>query len=134
MDFEVNTVPVGDGNAILIAVDGELDIATCERARPTIDDAIRAGRPLVLDLSGCPFIDSTGLRLVLHTYNGLDREDGREPSMAVVVGDSRIHRMFSLTAIDQSVPVFGARDDAVAWLMGQRRPKGKPGFRSPLIR
>jgi hypothetical protein len=71
---------------------------------------------------------------VLHTYNGLDSGDGQPAPMAVVVGDSEIQKMFSLTAIDQSVPMFGARDEAVAWLMGQRKLNGRPVFRVPLIR
>ena len=71
------------------------------------------GRHLVLDLSACPFIDSTALACVLRTHSALTA-DGR--AMAVVAGRGEIRKLLYLTAIDQSVPVFAKRGDAVALL------------------
>lgn len=49
-------------------VAGELDIATV----PVLDDAIGRsnvdGRPLVLDLAGLTFLDSTGIRCIIRAW------------------------------------------------------------------
>jgi anti-anti-sigma regulatory factor len=67
----------------------------------------------VLDLSACPFIDSTALAFVLRTHSAL-AVDGK--AMAVVAGRGEVRKLMYLTAIDRSVPVFAKRGDAVALL------------------
>ncbi len=63
--FHIDSEPLGDGR--LIRPIGELDIATSD----ALTDALRAAlhseaRSVVLDLSGVTFIDSAGVRCVLH--------------------------------------------------------------------
>ena len=115
MHFEFETSPIGDGNALLIAVKGELDLATVEQLKSPAELAISERRPVIFDLSECPFIDSTGLRLVLHLHNGLSNGDAPSAPIAVVA-NPRIRKLFSLTAIDLRVAVFAARDEALAAL------------------
>lgn len=122
MDLGVETTPIGDARAILIAVDGELDLSTCEQLKPAADEAVFGRRPLILDLSRCTFIDSSGLRLVLQIANGLAEGEGAGLSMAIVAGKSGTRKMFSLTAIDQKVPLFDNRDEALAWLGEKPKP------------
>jgi anti-anti-sigma factor len=120
MDLGVETTPIGNARAILIAVDGELDLSTCDQLKPAADQAVFGRHPLILDLSGCTFIDSSGLRLVLQIANGLAEGEGAGLSMAIVAGESGTRKMFSLTGIDQKVPVFDSRDEALAWLRESR--------------
>lgn len=113
MDFNVSTAPIEGKGGLIISVEGELDIATVEQLAAPVGAAVASGRHLVLDLSACPFIDSTGLAYVLRAHSSLAKE-GR--AMAVVAGRGEVRKLFSLTAIDRSVPVFAALDDAVALL------------------
>jgi anti-sigma B factor antagonist len=129
VDIGVETTPIGDARAILIAVDGELDLSTCEQLKPAADEAVFGRRPLILDVSRCTFIDSSGLRLVLQIANGLADGDGAGLSMAIVAGESGTRKMFSLTAIDRKVPLFDSRDEALAWLGGKAKPSGDSGQR-----
>jgi anti-anti-sigma factor len=115
MDFEFETSPIADGNALLIAVKGELDLATVEQLKGPAELAISERRPVIFDLSECPFIDSTGLRLVLHLHNGLSNGDAPSAPIAVVA-NPHIRKLFSLTAIDLMVAVFATRDEALAAL------------------
>jgi anti-anti-sigma factor len=112
MHFDVASFEVAEGGHQVIAVRGELDVETVREVAPAAEAAIRDGRPLCLDLSGCPFIDSSGLRLVLRLHRKLA---GGEAAVAVVA-HSRIRRLFALTAIDLSVPMFETRDEALEWL------------------
>jgi stage II sporulation protein AA (anti-sigma F factor antagonist) len=111
MDFKVSTSPI-DHDGLLISVEGELDLFTVNDVQRSAEPAISARRPLLLDLSECPFIDSTGLRLVLKIHEVLTDGEGSGAPMAVVAS-SDIRKFFSLTAIDLSVPVFPNRGQAL---------------------
>jgi len=117
--FEFETSPIGDGDALLIAVEGELDLATVEQLKSPAELAISERRPVIFDLSECPFIDSTGLRLILHLHNGLSNGDAPSAPIAVVA-NPRIRKLFSLTAIDLRVGVFATRDEALDALKAGR--------------
>jgi anti-sigma B factor antagonist len=113
MEFTVSSATIEGTGLLLVAVEGELDIATAARLEEPAEVAVSVGCPLVLDLSECSFIDSTGLRAVLHTHRVL-LEVG-EP-MALVSDGSQVRRMLSVTGIDLSVRIFATRDEAFAWL------------------
>ena len=122
------TTPLGDGEALSVAVYGELDLANCQRLKPALDEPVFARRPLILDLSGCSFIDSSGLRVVVQVARDLtgDGED-RGVSMAVVAGEgSAVRKMLALTAIDLRIPVFESPDEATTWLDDSQKPNGQP--------
>ena len=112
MEFEIST-GTAEGGASVIAVTGELDLSNVDRLAEPVQDAVSEGQPLVLDLSPCTFIDSSGLRFVLQLHREL-AANGKE--MAVVVPDGQVRRLLYVTAIDQSIRVFPALDDAVAFL------------------
>ena len=113
MDFKLSTATIDEIDGFLISVEGELDIATAEQLTDPTQVAVVAGCPLVLDLSRCSFIDSSGLRFVLHTHKAL-AADGT--SMALVVGDGQVRKLLATTAIDLSIRVFPDLDQAVSSL------------------
>jgi anti-sigma B factor antagonist len=127
---ELETVPGGDSSlgvqrfettvenvdgACVVAIRGELDIATSPGVRGVLDEAAGDGaRPLVIDLSRCEFIDSTGLAVLLH--GAKPAQDG-ESHLAIVSPDGELRRLLELTAIDQAIPVHDSREEAVAAVM-----------------
>lgn len=61
-DIQVETGPA----KILIRVKGEVDLSNAARLEEAIHSACEeAGRPIVVDLSGLEFIDSTGLSVLV---------------------------------------------------------------------
>ena len=120
MDFELSISTIDSVGALRVSVEGEVDLATAERVTLASDVAVRAGCPLILDLSACSFIDSSGLTSVLHAHKAL-RAIGMP--MTLITDNPRIKDLLSLTAIDLSVRVFDDLDQAVAWL-GADRAKG----------
>jgi hypothetical protein len=66
----------------------------------------------MVDLSECSFIDSAGLRSVLHADHALSELGLR---LAVVTDQVQTKRLLSLTDIDQRLAVFKALDEAFAW-------------------
>lgn len=122
MNFEVDSSPIGNGGALRVAVHGELDIASSERLKRAADAASVGLQPLILDLSDCAFIDSRGLGLILQIHKELTGRDGRSVAMAIVIGESVTRRLFTLTAIDRTVPLFPTLEQAGSWLDTQRKP------------
>jgi anti-anti-sigma factor len=133
MDFRVSTSPIDDG-ALLISVEGELDLSTADQVRGPAGLAVSAGRPLLLDLSQCPFIDSTGLRLVVQIHEGLTKTEGPSAPMAIVAS-SKTLKLFALTAVDQIVQVFSTREEALASLRASTstRREGEPASPPDLL-
>jgi len=95
-----------DGTTRVVSVAGELDLASSPRLSALLDRLASERAALVLDLTDCTFIDSTGLAAILH---------GARPmvSFSVVCGDGVPGELLRMTAVDQMIPVFEALDEAL---------------------
>ena len=84
-----------------IALSGELDFSRTELLERELG-AAEARQPLVLvlDLSELNFIDSGGVRGIVHA-NQRAAEDGRK--LLVVKGVERVHRVFEWTGLTLSL-------------------------------
>ena len=98
-------------NASVITILGELDIATSPKVRELLGEAARDGdRPLVIDLTGCEFVDSTGLATLLH---GAKPAQNGESNVALVCTGGEVRKLLELTAIDRTIPVYETLDSAI---------------------
>ena len=98
-------------NASVITILGELDIATSPKVRELLSEAARdADRPLVIDLTGCDFVDSTGLATLLH---GAKPAQNGESNVALVCTGGEVRKLLELTAIDRTIPVYETLDSAI---------------------
>ena len=93
-------------NASVITILGELDIA---RRRKAALELVR-DRPLVIDLTGCEFVDSTGLATLLH---GAKPAQNGESNVALVCTGGEVRKLLELTAIDRTIPVYETLDSAI---------------------
>jgi anti-sigma B factor antagonist len=102
----------------VVAVRGELDIATSPQVRDLLADAAADEvHPVVIDLARCDFIDSTGLAALLH---GAKPAQNGESRVAIVSPEGDVRRMLELTAVDRSIPVFASLEQAVAAVLAIR--------------
>jgi anti-anti-sigma factor len=96
----------------LVSIGGELDISTSNRVRELLSHAAEdTVRPLVVDLSRCDFIDSTGLATILH--GAKPAQDGQS-NVAIVSAGGEVRKLLELTAIDRTIPVYSTLDEALA--------------------
>lgn len=96
----------------MVAIAGELDMHSVGEARLPLERAASdVGRALVIDLSGCDFIDSTGLATIVHLTRPL-RENGSGVSLVCPPGDVR--KLLELAAINLTFPIHDRLDDALA--------------------
>jgi anti-anti-sigma factor len=100
------------GGVRVVGVVGELDIATSPDLRDLLADSEGTeDSPVVIDLTECEFIDSTGLATLLH---GAGRERAGAGRVALVSSPGEVRKLLELTAIDRTIPVFETLDEALA--------------------
>ncbi len=92
---------------IVIALSGELDLATVPVAEAELLRAEASQELIVLDLRGLTFIDSTGLRLII----GADRRAReRGASFVIVHAVPQVRRLLELSGIAAHLDVFESLD------------------------
>jgi len=96
-DLAITSRVHGDGIVVLTAV-GEIDLANCAGVDTAVSQAINRGRPLVLDLSGVTFLDSSGLRTVLTSQAAAARAN----SPFFLVPSPIVRRVLELAGINES--------------------------------
>jgi anti-sigma B factor antagonist len=78
-------------------------MAATFRLEPALDRLLDAGvREIVLDLGGVDFVDSSGLGLLVATY---DRARGSRTRMALVSPRPEIRRVFQIAGLDDVLPL-----------------------------
>ncbi len=109
---------VGDSSAV-VTIEGELDLSTAIQLRECLEGLHERGITdhLVVDLSSCSFIDSTGLGLLA------DAQRRAESPLNVVATEPQILQALTVTALDSLFAVHGTRESALEAL---RRKVGEP--------
>ena len=104
-----------EGGAFVVQVEGELDMNTAAQLEHELEKPLAAAdAALLIDLSHCEFIDSTGIALIVRAWRALDR-DGRFALCGV--GD-QVARVLGVTGLDATIPNHPSREDALAQLRG----------------
>lgn len=68
---QVSAVRAPDGR-VHLTIEGEIDGSNADALRHRIEDEIDGARSVAIDLGGVSYIDSQGLRLLLHVAQDLD--------------------------------------------------------------
>lgn len=101
-----------------ISVRGELDLSTAPELEGPLDQALESGEGSVLiDLSQCEFIDSTGIALIVRAWQRLQSgENGR--ALVICSQNDQVRRVLEITGLELSIPVHTTRDEALAAMSG----------------
>jgi anti-anti-sigma factor len=114
VSFQVVAEP--DGDVQVLTVHGELDLSTAPELREPLERAIEGDqRSILIDLTNCGFIDSTGVALIVEAWHRLEREQGH---LALCCPSSQVRRVLEITGIDSSISLHSERGDALAELRG----------------
>jgi anti-sigma B factor antagonist len=101
-----------NGGVEVVAVSGEIDIASAPRLITALNDAVgNCEQPVIVDLTGVGFMDSTGLALLLNAHRRLAR---RGKGLAVVCADGPVRRVFTITDMVDVLQVRGTFTEASA--------------------
>ncbi|HEY4779382.1 MAG TPA: STAS domain-containing protein [Solirubrobacterales bacterium] len=116
--FEATASRLDDGVRI-VSVRGELDLGTASDLEAPLEDAISSGDASVLiDLSECEFIDSTGIALIVRAWQRLDRTAEGSGRVVICSASDQVRRVLEITGLELSIPIHASRDEALAALRG----------------
>lgn len=113
--FEVQYEELADGIRAF-TVRGELDMNTAPDLEHGLQDALeKSSASIMLDLSACEFIDSTGIALIVRTWQRLG--SGNDGGRLVLCCDNhQVRRLLKITGVESSISMHEQRDDALAEL------------------
>lgn len=117
--FEVQREELDDGIRAF-AVRGELDMNTAPELEKGLDEALaESSAPIMLDLSECEFIDSTGIALIVRAWHRLDEnaeENGSGGRLVLCCSNHQVRRLLEITGVESSIPLHEQREAALAAL------------------
>lgn len=110
LDFSLTSHRAGDGLQVL-SVGGEIDLFTAPEIKRAAAEAIERGATrIVVDLSETRFLDSTALGVLVGIAKRLRARDGE---LVIVNNDPIMASTFSITRVDDVLPIVASRDAAL---------------------
>ena len=103
MDFAV--IVDRRSECVVVRVEGELDMATAPELEAAVG-AVGSTPHIVIDLSGCSFLDSAGMRIIAKAVQEV-------PRVSVVATDPGTLRALEITSVDTMVSVHTSVEDAL---------------------
>ncbi len=93
-----------EGQGTVIALSGELDLASSPALEEALDRVFGAdSRLVVLDLRTLDFMDSTGLSIIVKAHQ---TADDRQLQLYLVNGPAQVQRLLSLTGVAERVSLI----------------------------
>jgi anti-sigma B factor antagonist len=110
MDLRVRTRP--DNETTIFELSGEVDMHSAPALRaqlaPQNDDA--ASSPIIVDLGGVTFIDSSGVGVLVGAFRGRRDAGG---ALVFCHAQERVRRVLEITGLLGHLPLYETRDAAL---------------------
>lgn len=115
--FEVRAEEL-EGGIRAFTVRGELDMNTAPELEQALEGALADDEAAVmLDLSDCEFIDSTGIALIVRAWQKLEGDGGKGRFVLCCI-NHQVRRLLKITGVESSISMHEGRDAALAELRG----------------
>jgi anti-anti-sigma factor len=99
----------------IVVVEGELDMNTAAALERELEGPLNSAQtPLLVDLHRCEFIDSTGIALLVRTWQVFESNG----NFALCGVGAQVKRVLDITGLEQTIPTHADRDQALARLRG----------------
>jgi anti-sigma B factor antagonist len=103
-----------------ITVSGELDLNTAPELERPLEQAIAdGGTSVIVDLSSCEFIDSTGIAVIVRAWQRLDSDGGDGSGRLVLCSSNdQVQRLLKITGVESSISIHPDREAALSRFRG----------------
>ncbi len=108
--FAASRRDLGEGRCA-VEVSGEIDLAVADELKATLDPAMQGNQLVVVDLSECDFIDSTGIAILVTAQKQLAEQGGR---LALCSPADQVRRVLDLSGLTNHGLVFDSLDAALS--------------------
>jgi anti-anti-sigma factor len=99
-------------DVVVIAVAGELDMATAPQLQAHITEQLERGHNrLVFDLAEVSFCDSTGLSVFVRAENSVDETGG---AVRLAAPQRGVRRILEVSGLVEVLPTYQTVDEAIA--------------------
>lgn len=99
----------------VVTVEGELDMNTAADLERELEGPSSAARgPLLIDLGRCEFIDSTGIALLVRSWQAFESNG----NFALCGLGDQVRRVLDITGLEETIPTHPDREQALARLRG----------------
>lgn len=107
----------------LLTVEGYLDVDTATELQAHLANQLHHGRRhFLLDLSGVPFMDSSGMNIILRVYQEVRDRPG---SVHIIAPTPAVRRILDLTGVSITVPVSESVEEALDLVDRQPEESGE---------
>jgi anti-sigma B factor antagonist len=111
--FNVEVEPL-DRAMAAFSISGELDQATAAELRRPLMEAIESGTlAVMIDMTKCSFVDSTGLGVIVEAWKLLEERNGERASLAICCAEPEVRRLLKVTGLDQAIAIRDSREEAI---------------------
>lgn len=98
------------GACTVVKMPHEIDLDNAPTIREQLLQLLDSGASgLVIDMSGTTFCDSSGLSAVVHAHQRAETLGGW---VRLVITDSHVRKVFTITSVDTLIPIHESLDDA----------------------
>jgi anti-anti-sigma factor len=108
-----------NGGVRALAISGELDQATAQQLREPLMSEIQGGaHAVMIDLTACGFIDSTGLGVIVEGWKTLQERNGEMAALTICCPEPEVKRLLEVTGLDRAIMIGDTREEAIEPLLG----------------
>ncbi len=109
--MDLGLVTREEGDWTILAVRGEIDIATAPSLREKLHSLLAEGHQnMVADLDEVTFLDSTALGVLVGVLKRARTEGG---DLRIVCNQPRVRKVFEITRLDSAFDLCTSVDDAI---------------------
>lgn len=109
LEFTIENQLLADDTRV-VSVAGELDMYTAPSFEQQVHAALDDGARVVIDLTGCSFMDSTALGILLSTRKQLG---GKNDRLVLVAAERNILKLFEITGLETTFTIVPTRAAAL---------------------
>ena len=95
---------------LVVVLQGDVDLDSSPAARSVLLESVGTGQPVLVDLSGVPYMDSSGVASLVEAYQAARQSDG---FFGLAAPSTTVLRVLQLARLDRVFRMFESVDEGI---------------------